>query len=292
MKSLNHQHLYYFWQTTREGGMLAASRILGVSQPTISVQVGELERFFGKPLFERRGKSLELTDFGRLVANYAEEIFSTSQELVEVALGRQGELPSRLRAGVVDVIPKGVAFSLLRPVFKKLTCENCMVSVSEGSLEVLLSDIASRNVDIVISDAPLPPESRARVFCRKISSLDVNVVASVDVAAKLRRNFPRSLGGVPFLLPRRDTMLRRELDLWFHEAKVQPRIVGEFDDTALMKEFARAGLGVMPVAGVPAKESLLSVVGQLAGLQQNFFLLFPERRNVDAVVRLFGKEGR
>jgi LysR family transcriptional activator of nhaA len=292
MKSLNHQHLYYFWQTTREGGMLAASRTLGISQPTISVQVGELERFFGKPLFERHGKSLELTDFGRLVANYAEEIFSTSQELVEVALGRQGELPARVRAGVVDVIPKGVAFSLLHPIVKKLACENCMVSVSEGSLEALISDLISRHVDIVISDAPLPPESRARVFTRRLASLDVNVVANADTAARLRRNFPKSLNGAPFLLPRRDTMLRRELDLWFHEAGVHPRIVGEFDDTALMKEFARAGVGAMPVAGVPAKESLLAVVGSLAGLQQNFFLLFPERRNVDAVVRLFGKGER
>jgi LysR family transcriptional activator of nhaA len=284
LKSLNHQHLFYFWHTAHEGSMLAASRVLGVSQPTISVQIGELEKFFGKPLFERLGKTLELTDFGNLVMSYAEDIFLVSDELVEAATGRRGKLPHRVRVGVVDVIPKSVAYAMLKNLALEVSREGGILSVSEGTLEQLLDSINSRSLDVLISDAPLPPTSHARVYSRKLTSLAVNIVGEFEMAKRLRRRFPDSLQEAPFLLPKKNTMLRREVDLWFHENGVHPKVVGEFDDTALMKEFARAGLGVMPMSGEPSKDFGLAFVGELKGLSQGFFLLSPERRNVDAIV--------
>ncbi len=292
MKTLNHQHLFYFLNTAREGSMLAASRLLGVSQPTISVQIGELEKFFGKVLFERRGKSLELTDFGTVVFKYAEDIFNISGELVEVSMGRQGMLPSRIRVGVVDVIPKGVAHALLKPVMEAACSENSLLSVSEGTSEKLLDDMRSRALDIILSDSPFPPESGGRIFSRKIASLSVKIVAQSELATKMRKQFPASLNGARFLLPKRNAMLRNELDLWFFENKVKPKIVAEFDDTALMKEFARSGLGLMPVAGVPHRDWGLDVVGEIRGVSQNCFLLFPERRNLDWAAKLFSKSGK
>jgi LysR family transcriptional activator of nhaA len=269
--------------------MLAASRLLGVSQPTISVQIGELEKFFGKTLFERLGKSIELTDFGRTVFKYAEDIFSISSELVEVSMGRQGVLPSRIRVGVVDVIPKGVAFSLLKHLVNEACQEGCMLSVSEGTAEKLLIEMRARTLDFILSDSPFPPESGGRIFSRKIASLPVKIVGNSEVAQKMRRHFPGSLDGARILVPKRNTMLRHELDLWFFENKVQPKIVGEFDDTALMKEFARSGVGVMPMAGVPHGSWGLDVVGEMKGLSQNYFLLFPEKRNLDWAVKLLSK---
>jgi LysR family transcriptional activator of nhaA len=278
LKNLNHQHLYYFWHTVREKSMLAASKATGVTQPTISSQIADLERALGKPLFVRHGKSIEPSEFGLVVARYAEAIFSISNELLDVAQGRLQSAPTRIAVGVVDVVPKSTCFRILKPLADEAKAGKTVLVVSEGALEDLVNEIGARNLDFVIADSPISPQSRHRVFSRKLGSLQVWIAAEPKLARALRKNFPQSIHNQPMLFPKKDTQLRRELDLWFHENAIDPQRVGVFDDSALMKQFGMDGMGVVPVAGVPKEESGLEPIGVLEGVSQSFFLIFPERR--------------
>jgi LysR family transcriptional activator of nhaA len=292
MKNLNHQHLFYFWHTVREGSMQAAARVLGVTQPTVSAQIGELERALGRPLFLRHGKSLETSEFGLWVARYAEDIFTISNELLNLAQGRFDTGPTRVAVGVVDVLPKSICFFALKPLAQAANEGKFVLSVSEGALDDLVDGIANRSLDFVLADAPIPPQSRHRVFSRKLCSLQVWVAAESGMAKELKKDFPKSLSGKPFLFPKNDTQLRHGLDLWFHDQGIEPRAVGVFDDTALMKQFARAGMGALPIAAHPDVEVGLDVVGPLEGLTQSLFLISPERKQSHPALAIIQKHAQ
>jgi LysR family transcriptional activator of nhaA len=277
---LNYHHLLYFWLTAREGGVSKAARVLRLSHATVSAQIHALEEVLGEPLFVRQGRGLVLTDMGRLVNGYAEEIFSLGRELVNTVRGRPTGGPLRLSVGIVDVVPKLVARALIAPA---LTGERPVHLVCrEDDAESLIGELEAHRLDVVISDSLPAPGSSQRAYGHLLARSAVAAYALPALGARLRRGFPQSLSGAPVLLPSQGTELRRALDSFFRKHDIVPRVVGEFDDSALLKAFAQDGLGVLfaPVAMEgPLNEELGFVaLGRVGTVRARYFALTSERR--------------
>ncbi len=279
MTLLNFHYLRYFWAVAREGGLRKAAERLHVSQPTISAQVKALEEQLGHKLTRRDGRGLALTEVGRHVFDYAEQIFALGEELVET-LGTPGRArPMRVALGVTDSLPKLVGHLLMRPLFRQ--AQQVQVVVTEGSAAELLVKLAAHRLDVALADEPAPSSSLLRVFNHRLGDCGVSFLASPEVAGRLRGRFPRSLQGAPILLPSYGAALRRSLEHWFLAEGVTPRVVAEYDDGALMKIAAADGLGVLPIPTVAAREALehydLKRVGRTEECRQQFFAISAER---------------
>jgi len=252
MNWLNYHHLLYFWTVAREGGLVQGSRKLHLTPQTVSTQLRTLEEALGEKLFDRSGRRLVLTDVGRSVYGYADEIFTLGRELIDTLKGRLAGRPLRLVIGVADVLPKLVAYRLIEPVFRLE--ESVRLECIEDTSEQLLARLAVHELDVVLSDAPVPPTVAVRAFNHLLGECGVTFMGAASVAAAHRRGFPQSLNGAPFLLPAGGTTLRRSLEQWFDGLGVQPVVVGEFADSALLKVFGQAGAGVFAVPTVVAND--------------------------------------
>jgi LysR family transcriptional activator of nhaA len=280
MDWLNYHHLHYFWVVAREGTIARACDQLHLTQPAISKQLRQLEHSLGEKLFKRVGRNLVLTDTGHEVFRYAEDIFSLGQELTEALKGKPTKRPLRLLVGVADVLPKTITYRLLEPALHlpepvQLNCD------SRGLVE-LLTELARHRLDLVLSDSPMGPEVNIRAYNHLLGECGVSILGSSSLARKFRRGFPQSLDGAPFLLPTYKSMLRRSLDQWFDLQSIQPELRGEFDDSALMKVFGQAGLGLLPVPSVVEKEACqqyrIRVIGRLDAVRERYYAISVERR--------------
>jgi LysR family transcriptional regulator, transcriptional activator of nhaA len=287
MDWLNYHHLFYFWTIVREGGVSAASRKLRLSQPTVSGQLKELEKSLDVELFHRRGSRLVLTDMGSHVYRYASEIFSLGRELQESLAGRAEARGSRLVVGIADVIPKLIAHRLLEPTMR--ADEHLRVTCYEDRHEKLLADLALYELDVVLSDTPVGAQSPIRAHSHLLGESGVSLFAKGKLAARLRRGFPRSLDGAPMLLPIEQTTLRRTLMRWFEEHDVQPRIRGEFQDTALQMVMGQAGEGAFAAPTVIEHQVMVdhrvAVVARLDGVRERFYATTVERKIGHQAVR-------
>jgi LysR family transcriptional activator of nhaA len=286
MDSLNLNHLRYFWAVFRTGSIAAAGKEMHLSQPTISTQVKLLERSLGGNLFERVGRGLVPTELGRMVFSYADEIFSLSREMVETARHLPEGRPLRLRVGVANVVPKLCARRLLQPALElerpvHLICH-------EDRAERLEAELSSHGLDLVISDAPLSSRVKVQAFSHLLGSCEVTFCGAPELAQRHRRRFPDSLDDAPMLLPTEDNVLRSQLERWFERIGVRPRVVAEFDDTALLKEFGQDGLGLFPIPAVierDVKEKFgVRKVGT-APVTERFYAISLERRVRHEAVR-------
>jgi LysR family transcriptional activator of nhaA len=280
MEWLNYHHLQYFWVVAREGSIAAASRKLHVGRPSISMQIKSLEAFLRAPLFERRGRYLELTDTGRLVFDYAEEIFPTGRELVDAVRGRPSGRPLTLRVGIADVMAKLVAFRLLLPALD--FDEQLALDCREDHPDRLFAALALHELDLVLSDIPLRPGVEVKAFHHQMGESTTTLFAGRALARKLRRGFPESLNGQPFLMPSEDAAIRRSLDQWMEDLDVKPVVVGQFADSALLKVFGQAGRGVFPaptiVSDEVCKQYGVVALGELETVREKFYAISPERR--------------
>lgn len=280
MEWLNYHHLLYFWTVAREGSVTRASQVLLLAQPTISGQLKSLEESLDQKLFERVGRNLVLTDVGRVVYRYADEIFGLGRELLDTVKGRGSGRPLSLTVGIADQVPKLVAHRLLEPV-RRLP-EPVTLVCHEDKPERLLASLALHELDIVFSDAPAGSATRVRAFSHLLGETAISFFATPDLAKKARRGFPRSLASLPVLLPTRNTSLRRSLDGFFESAGVRPHVVAEFEDSALQKVFGAAGDGCFPAPSVIAKEICrqygVRVVGEATGVSERFYALSVERK--------------
>lgn len=280
MEWLNYHHLLYFWTVAKEGGLRKASEKLHVSQPSISAQISALEKALGEPLFRRSGRTKTLTETGRVVLGYAEDIFSLGRELMNTVRHRPGERPARFHVGVADSVPKFIAYEILRPVFQlrppvQMICR-------EGKVEALLGQLAAHRLEIVLADEPASSALKFKTFNHPLGTSDVTFCAAPPLAAKLRRNFPQSLHGAPALLPSENTAYRMALEKWFDSAGIRPRLVAEFEDTALMHRAAVDGLGFVPIHTAivrPAvKQYGWKVIGRTEECSGTFYAITAERR--------------
>lgn len=277
---VNYHHLLYFWMTAKEGGIARASKRLRLAQPTISGQIRMLEEALGDKLFRKAGRNLELTDFGRIVYRYAEDIFSMGRELMDVVKGRPAGGRLRLNAGIADVVPKLVAHRILEPAMK--LGQDVHIVCHEDKPERLLDELENRDLDLVLTDAPLRHRTGRKVFNHLLGTCGTTFLAAPELALRYRRGFPESLQGAPFLLPLRGTMQRAALDQWFETRQIQPRILGEFQDSALLRVFGAHGDGVFAVASVIEKEmkeeSKLVTVGRESSIVERFYAVSVERK--------------
>ena len=280
MEWLNYHHLLYFWMAAREGSIAQASRQLLLAQPTVTGQIRALENALGEKLFARSGRRLALTEVGRLVYRYANEIFSLGRELTDVLTGRPAGRPVRLAVGVSDMLPKMIAFRLLEPALS--LPEPVQIACYEGRPERLLAELSTFGLDVVLVDAPVPQSSRVRAFSHLLGACGVSFFGSRPLAAKYRRNFPASLDGAPFLLPLENAILRRSLDQWFDARGIRPHVVGEFQDSALLNAFGEMGVGLFAAASVLEKEIRrqcgVQVLGRTDSIMERYYAISVERK--------------
>lgn len=280
MDWLNLNHLFYFWNVARSGGVTAACEELGVAQPTISTQLRTLERRLGSPLFDRRGRRMALTELGELVFRYADEMFTIARELEGAISGGRPAEVAPLHVGVADVLPKLIVREMLRPA---LELEDAgRIVCSEGKTLDLLGDLAAHKLDILLTDMPSSPGLGFRVFSHLLGESGVTLFAPKGLAARIRRGFPASLRHQPFLAPMRATALRGRLDRWFTANDARPRIVAEFDDSALLKALGGAGMGAFVGPTVIRDEICrqynVHAIGALEGVREQFYAISVDRR--------------
>lgn len=280
MEWLNYHHLHYFWLAAKEGSISRAAKRLRLSQPTLSTQIRALGESLGGDLFERRGRALVLTELGSLVFRHADEIFGIGNELMDAVRGRSSGRVQRLIVGIVDGLPKLAVHKMLEPAFRldapfKVVCR-------EGVHAQLAAALANHEIDLVLSDAPLAPGAGARTFNHLLGKSATTFFASPRIARRLRRGFPDSLDGVALILPGESSVLRRELSAWLDVRGIRPRIVAEVEDSALIKVFGQAGIGVF--AGPTAiqeeitRQYVVNVVGRAPELEERYYAISLERR--------------
>lgn len=280
MDWLNYHHLRYFWTVAKEGSIARAGKVLHVSQPSISTQLRQLERSLGEKLFQKQGRGLQLTDMGRFVLGYAEQIFTLGRDLVDAVRDQPTGQPVRLQVGVADVVPKQLTHRLLQPLFTQNV--PFRIVVREDRPERLLAELATFALDLVIADAPSAANARVRVFHHPIGSSQVAVFGHRRLRDRIKKGFPASLQDQPFLLPLEDSELRRDFDAFLRDRNLRVRILGEFEDSALLKTFARDGLGFVLAPAVLAKDLQQShdllPCGTLPDLDARWYALTVERR--------------
>ena len=278
---MNYKHLHYFMQVAKTGSVLRASEQLHLTPQTISGQIQLLEESLGSALLTKSGRGLALTEAGRLVLGYAEEIFSLGAELQEAVrepakLGRTLEF----RVGVVDVVPKSMAYRLVEPATQ--LPEPVRVVCREWKLDSLLAELALHRLDLVISDAPIPASISVRAFSHRLGTSGVNFFAAPALFERCGGAFPQCLDGAPMLLPSEDSALGQRLRAWFQARSLHPRVVGEFDDSALAKEFGRRGAGIFVGPSVLSneieKQLNVKTLGVAADVVDEFFAISVERR--------------
>lgn len=294
MRHLNYNHLLYFHTVAREGSIAKAAETLHLTPQTISGQIKRLEESIGNPLFERVGRGLNLTETGQAINRYAEEIFSLGSELAHWVSRGQSDLPDILNVGIVNSIPKLVAHGVLRagldldpPV--RLVCK-------EDTLQVLLAGLSVHQLDLVLSDRPIPIGFGVKAFNHLLGESPVAFFGRDDLADRYAPGFPGSLDGAPVLLPVTGSAQRRSLDGWFDQIDVAPDIVAEFDDSALLKAFGEAGAGIFPAPMAIAKQIELTYharfIGPAGEVRETYYAISPERVLKQTAVRAITERAR
>jgi LysR family transcriptional activator of nhaA len=278
MEWLNYHHLYYFWTVAREGTVAEASEELHLAPSTISKQIGQLEERLGHDLFDRTGRRLVLNDFGRVVHRYADEVFSIGHELLEYAEGHEAGQPHRLHVGVSESIPKLMVRELVTPILH----DELQLGFHEGPLDTLLDDLAIHQLDVVLTDRPLPVEQSNRAVAHLLGQSAIGFYASGDQARSLADGFPDSLDDADLLLPTSDAAIRQNLDAWFTRHDLHPRIVAQCQDAAQMKVFGDIGIGAFPAPVVlesaMADQYDIEKVGEADGVDETFYAIAASRR--------------
>jgi LysR family transcriptional activator of nhaA len=289
MQWLNFHHLLLFTTLVREGSLVAAGRVLRLSHSTLSAQVHAFEESLGAKLVERQGRRLVPTETGRMVVRYGEEIFGLGRELLESVQGRAAST-SRMRVGIVDVIPKLMVRRLLQPLLSSdppihLVC-------SEEPHDRALAQLALHEIDVVLSDSPAAPGGAVRAYNHLLGTCETSFFGAAAFDG-LEQGFPRSLDGAPMLLPLEGSPLRRSLNVWFATQHIRPRIVGEFEDSALLKVIAQDGAGVFASPAAIEREICkqygVKVLGRVPQVREHFYAISTERRITDpAIQKVFG----
>lgn len=276
---LNYRHLHYFWVVAQEGSLTRAADRLGVAVQTISAQLALLEQYFGRALLTPHERRLTPTEAGRIALGYADQIFQLGERLQEAMRDADGSTALRLTVGINDALPKLIAWRLLDGVQRlpqpvRLRC-------FEGKFDDLLADLALHRLDVVLTDRPASG-GNLRVFNHPIGEFDIGLFATPALAARYQRDFPATLRGAPLLLPTPGNALRGRIERWLEERELNVEVVGEFEDSALLYTFGRAGLGLFPAPLILAREIATQFdaqpIGEAGGVREQYFAVTTERR--------------
>lgn len=281
MDWLNYHHLLYFWTTARLSSVSRAAEELHLAQPTISAQLRSLEQSLGHKLFVRRGRNLALTEQGQAVFRYAEEIFSLGRELAQVVRG-EGNAHKRPRfsVGISDALPKLTTYRLLEPALE--LDQEFRLYLRIDKTERLVADLSIHLLDIVLTDAPLTHNVNVRAYNHELGGCGVTIFGTPAFAKRFRKGFPGSLHGAPMLLQTRNTALRQSLDQWFQANKIDPDIVAEVEDVAMLQVLGQHSRGIFAAPSVVAKRICkhygVVVIGELPEVRERFYAISVERR--------------
>ncbi|MCC6319662.1 MAG: transcriptional activator NhaR [Gemmatimonadaceae bacterium] len=287
MAWLNYHHLLYFWTVARTGSVTKACQELHLTQPAVSAQIRMLERSLGEKLFVKRGRNLALTDVGRLVYRYADEIFVLGREMQETLAGRSPGRPQRLVVGVADQVHKIAVFRLLEPAIRGEVPVHLVIR--EDKLDRLLGELALHSIDLVISDAPVGTGTHVKAFNHLLGETDVTIYGAPAMAAHYRRKFPQSLDGAPFILPTDGSQLHRSMVAWFDSQGIKPNVVAEIEDSSVLKIFGQGGIGLFP--GPTALDADITrryqvkAVGRIESVRERFYAISVERRITHPIVK-------
>jgi LysR family transcriptional activator of nhaA len=280
MNWLNFNHLRYFWTVARSGSVTAAARELHLTQPAVSAQVRALEDAIGEPLFKKSGRGLVLTETGHVAFQYADEIFRLGRELAGTLRGASGGQPRRFTVGMTDAMSKLIAYHLLQPALA--LDPPLRLVLREDKQERLLADLSIHVLDLVLTDAPLPPGVKVQAFNHPLGETGVSIFGSDDLVRARRRGFPQSLDGAPFLMPTDTTSLRRALDRWFDALGVRPAVVAELEDSAVLKVFGAEGAGLFAAPTAietdVRRQYGVRVLGRTTDVVERFYAITVDRK--------------
>ena len=294
MHNLNLKHLRYFWSVATHGSIAKAAENLFITPQTISGQITDLEKQVGKKLFRREGRSLVMTETGQLVFSYADEMFRLGNELQDVLAGHTPGASITLKIGIAMVVPKLLAYRVLEPVLNMQ--EEVRLICHEAPLVDLLADLSVHKLDAVLADSPTSPVLNIRAYNHELGYSGITFFSSTDKAENYRHNFPASMDGEKILMPNYGSHLRRSLETWFQKKDINPVVVAEFEDRALMKAFGEAGTGIFTTP-TAVKEDVLQkygveVIGETDEINERFYLISAERHIKNPAVSLITKTAR
>ncbi len=277
---LNYHHLLYFWTIAREGSVVRAANQLHLSQPTVSTQLHALERSLGHKLFTRRGRNLALTEMGETVFRYADEIFEKGRELSQAVHGADAERPQRFAVGMSTTLPKLTAHRLLDPALR--LSPSVRLELNMGRPDQLLAELSIQNLDMILSDAPIPAMARVRAFNHLIGECTATIFATKALWQRYRKGFPKSLHGAPMLMPTLNSAMRRSLDSWFNSKGVAPDVVAEVEDLAVLQTLGQKGLGVFAAPSVVERDIAriygVRSLGRVGLVTNRFYAISVERK--------------
>jgi LysR family transcriptional activator of nhaA len=280
MSSINYKHLHYFWVVAKAGSIARASEQLHLTPQTISGQLSLFESIQGEQLFKKSGRNLELTEAGRLVLSYAEDIFALGKELEQVLHHLPTERIVQLRVGVSDSVAKAVAYRLLEPALR--IPQTLKINCSEGKLEYLLAELAMHKLDVVITDTPMPTNVNVRGYTHQLGECGISFFGTEELLRQYPAPFPTCLDGAPLLLPGDDSALRSKLMHWLNAHQLHPRIAGEFDDSALMSAFGQAGAGFFAkpsaITDIVTRQYEVKLVGSTEEIKEQFYAISIQRK--------------
>jgi len=280
MKQLNFNHLQYFYAVAKEGSVTKAAETLHVTPQTVSGQLATFEEYIGAPLFELYGKRLEPNVLGQITLRYADDIFSLGNELSRTLASHEEGQVANFCVGIVDAIPKVMVFEMLNNCFD--TDNRFILECHEGDLKSLLADLSMNKLDLIVSDQPLPVGVSVRAINHYLGKSGVTFFASKNDSSEYQVDFPKSLHRAPFLMPGRTSAQHQNLVSWFTQNNISPKIVAEFDDSALLKFFGQTGRGIFCVATAVERDVLeqfdVEVIGRVEELADRYYGISPERK--------------
>jgi LysR family transcriptional activator of nhaA len=278
--SFNYKHLHYFWMVAHEGSIAKASEKLHITPQTISGQLSILENSIGSDLFAREGRGLRLTETGRLVLKYADEIFDLGRELGHMLRGNAQVGPSEFIVSAASALPKTIVQKIIEPGLQ--IDQDISLTSREGPVENILADLAIHKVDMVLSDTPLTGALSIKAYNHRLGASSLTFFASKELTQKFKPGFPQSLNQAPMLLPTTQYAIRQSVDYWLSEHQIYPNVRGQFDDSALMKSFGQAGLGIFFMPTIIAEEVCrnfdVEIVGKIEEIKQTFYAISAERK--------------
>jgi LysR family transcriptional activator of nhaA len=284
--SFNYRHLYYFWVAAKEGGISHAAARLGIAVQTVSTQVRELERSLGCVLLKPAGRGVTLTDAGRAALQQADQIFELGDQLPAAVRDATSTPAIRLAVGISDALPKQAVWHLMEPVMQ---VANLRLRCDVDEFDDLLADLALHRLDVVFADRTAPPNPNLKLYSHSLGSSPFGWYAHPSLYAMAKRDFPRSLSKVPVLLPTKHAAVRARLDHWLERHTLQPQIVGEFEDSTLLKTFGASGMGAFPAAEFIhddlTRRYNVKRLGDCDGVQEHFFAVATQKKIMHPLVK-------
>lgn len=294
MASLNFKHLRYFWMVAKTGSIARAATQLHLTPQSISGQLSEFSSTLGVELFRRTGRNLELTDAGRRILSYAEDIFTTGDELLAALRDHSAKKILPFHVGIADNVSKSVAYRLVEPALA--LAEPVRLICREGRLSALLADLAIHRLDLIIADRVMPTNLNVRGYSHLLGESGLTVFGTRELADSLSGDFPTLLDNAPFLLPGEDVAVRPKLIQWFEANNLRPHIVGEFDDSALIKAFGQAGAGLFvapsAIAEHVCEQYKVVVVGRIDSVVEHLYAITTERQITHPAIVAIRKTAR